>query len=238
MAALWLIRALFCYARDMTDTEIIEQTRLFIKDKLGSESSGHDYWHAYRVWQTAKHIASKEKDADTFTVELAALLHDIADWKFHKGDTEAGPRAAGEWLESLDIQKETIQHVQNIIRNLDFKGADVKIELDTVEGQIVHDADKLDALGAIGIGRAFATGAHFNEVMHNPDIPIPKYKSAEEYRTAKGTANRTVINHFYEKLLLLKDRMLTETGKELAQRRHEVMEEFLEEFLSEWEGKR
>lgn len=221
----------------MADAETIEKTRAFVKEKLGTESSGHDYWHAYRVWQTAKHIASKE-NAHMLTIELAALLHDIADWKFHKGDMEAGPRVAGEWLEGLGVDKNIVRHVQDIIRGLDFKGANVKTELPTIEGQIVHDADKLDAIGAIGVGRAFATGAHFNEIMHDPDVSTPVYGSAEEYRAAKGTANRTVINHFYEKLLLLKDRMLTETGKELAQRRHEVTEKFLEEFLAEWDGKR
>lgn len=222
----------------MTEAEIIEKTRMFVQDKLGNESSGHDYWHAYRVWQAAKHIAAEEEAVDMFTVELAALLHDIADWKFNKGGLEAGPRAAGEWLESLNVQKDTIQHVQTIIRNLDFKGANEETELSTIEGQIVHDADKLDAMGAIGIGRAFATGAHFNEIMHDPDVPPPVYDSAEEYRAAKGTTKRTVINHFYEKLLLLKNRMFTKTGRELAAHRHNVMEVFLEEFLVEWEGKR
>lgn len=221
----------------MNEAEVVEKTRAFAKEKLGTESTGHDYWHAFRVWQTARRIGAEE-NADMFVVELAALLHDVADWKFHDGDTEAGPRAAGEWLESLGVQAEVIQHVQDIMRGLDFKGADVKTELATKEGQVVHDADKLDAMGAIGIGRAFATGAHFNEIMHDPDVTVPTYGSADEYRAAKGSANRTVVNHFYEKLLILKDRMFTEAGKKAAVHRHEVMEGFLEEFMAEWDGKR
>jgi uncharacterized protein len=165
-------------------------------------------------------------------------LHDIADWKFHDGDEEAGPRAAREWLEGLEVDNDVIEHIEDIIRNVSFKGANVETKLKTIEGQIVHDADKLDAIGAIGIARAFATGARFNEVFHDPNAPVPVYGSAQEYIAAKGKAGRTVINHFYEKLLLLKGRMLTKTGKEMAQHRHEVMEQFLKEFLEEWEGKR
>lgn len=185
-----------------------------------------------------KYIASQEQGVDLLTLELAALLHDIADWKFNKGDEEAGLRAAREWLGSLSVDEDVIKHVEDIIRNLDFKGADVEVQLNTIEGRIVHDADKLDAIGAIGIARAFATGAHFNESFYDPDIEVPTYASAEDYRAAKGAQGRTVINHFREKLLLLKGRMFTKTGKELARHRHEVMEQFLEEFLAEWDGKR
>lgn len=213
---------------------IILKTQDFLKEKFQGESSGHDYWHMYRTWKVARHIASQEKAADIFTVEIAALLHDIADWKFYDGDEEAGPRAAREWLESLEVDDKVITHVEDIIRNVSFKGAKVANTLTTIEGQIVHDADKLDAIGAIGIGRAFAYGGTKNRPMHDPDREAVQHDSFEAYKNS----NSATIHHFYEKLLLLKDRMFTKTGKELAQHRHEVMEQFLQEFHDEWEGKR
>lgn len=218
----------------MDEMEIIEQTRAFLEEKFNDESSGHDYWHMYRVWQLAKLIAESEKGVDMFTLELAALLHDIADWKFHDGDEEAGPRAAREWLESLNVDNTIIEHVEDIIRNISFKGANVETKLKTIEGQIVHDADKLDSIGAIGIGRTFAYGGSKGRPMHNPNTVPVQHETFEAYKNS----NSPTINHFYEKLLLLKDRMFTKTGKGLAQHRHKVMEEFLEEFLAEWEGKR
>ncbi len=188
----------------------------------------------YRTWKVAKHIAANEPSADMLTVELAALLHDIADWKFHDGDEEAGPRAAREWLESLGVGNDIIEHVEDIIRNVSFKGANVETKLKTIEGQIVHDADKLDAIGAIGIGRTFAYGGAKGRPMHDPNQSAEQHDTFEAYKNSSSPT----INHFYEKLLLLKDRMFTKTGKELAQHRHEVMEQFLKEFLEEWEGKR
>jgi uncharacterized protein len=220
----------------MTNDQVVEKTRAFIEEKFKSETTGHDYWHMYRVWQTARHIAERENEADMFVVELAALLHDIADWKFSGGDEAAGPREARKWLESLEVDEAVIKHVEDIIINVDFKGAEIELKLHTIEGKIVHDADKLDALGAVGVARAFATGAHFKEVIHDPSIAVPTYATVAEYRKAKGAAGRTVINHFYEKLLLLKDRMFTATGKEMAQHRHEFMEHFLREFYQEWDG--
>lgn len=218
----------------MTQAEIILKTQDFLKNKFSTESSGHDYWHMYRVWKLAKHIAAREDGVDMFTLELAALLHDIADFKFHDGDEEAGARAAGEWLGGLGVDNVVIEHVQDILRNMDFKGALVETKLDTIEGRIVYDADKLDAIGAIGIGRTFAYGGAKGRPMHDPN------RQAEQHSTFEAYKNNTspTINHFYEKLLLLKDRMFTKTGKELAQHRHEVMEQFLNEFLQEWEGKR
>lgn len=218
----------------MTQAEIIQKTQDFLKEKFATESSGHDYWHMYRVWKLAKHIATKEKGVDTFTLELAALLHDIADWKFADGDEEAGPKAAREWLESLAVDDAVIRHIEDIIRNVSFKGANVETKLDTIEGKIVHDADKLDAIGAIGIGRTFAYGGAKGRPMHDPNVTAEQHSSFEAYKNS----NSPTINHFYEKLLLLKDRMFTETGKQLAQHRHEHMEAFLQEFLDEWEGKR
>jgi uncharacterized protein len=218
----------------VTQAEIILKTQAFLQDKFSTESSGHDYWHMYRTWKVAKHIATNEPDADMFIVELAALLHDIADWKFHDGDEEAGPRAAREWLESLGVDNDVIEHIEDIIRNVSFKGANVETKLETIEGQIVHDADKLDAIGAIGIGRTFAYGGAKGRPMHDPNQSAEQHDTFEAYKNS----NSPTINHFYEKLLLLKDRMFTKTGKELAQHRHEVMEQFLQEFLEEWEGKR
>lgn len=218
----------------MDKAEIIEQTRAFLEEKFNDESSGHDYWHMYRVWQLAKRIAKSEAGVDMFTLELAALLHDVADWKFHDGDEEAGPQAARDWLEGLNVDNAVIEHIEGIIRNVSFKGANVETKLKTIEGQIVHDADKLDAIGAIGIGRAFAYGGSKGRPMHDPHTAAVQHDTFEAYKNS----NSPTINHFYEKLLLLKDRMFTKTGKELAQHRHKVMEEFLEEFLTEWDGKR
>jgi uncharacterized protein len=140
----------------MTDKELVSKTVEYVKTKFAVESSGHDWWHMYRVWQLAKHIAKAEKDVDLTVVELAALLHDIADFKFHGGDFEAGPKAAREWLESIKADEKTISHVADIVRNISYKGALIKPNLKTIEGQIVHDADKLDAIGAIGVARVFA----------------------------------------------------------------------------------
>ena len=218
----------------MTNSGIIQKTQAMIKERFGTESSGHDYWHMYRTWRLAKHIAAQEPEADMFIVELAAWLHDIADWKFHDGDEEAGPKAAREWLESLHIEEAIITHIEDIIRNVSFRGAHVESELTTIEGKIVHDADKLDAIGAIGIGRTFAySGAH-GRPMYDPERTDELHTSFEAYKNSKSPA----INHFYEKLLLLKDRMFTKTGKQLAGHRHKIMEQFLQEFLGEWEGKR
>lgn len=218
----------------MIQDEIILKTQHFLEEKFNADSSGHDYWHMYRVWQLAKQIASKEEGVDMFTLELAALLHDVADWKFHDGDDEAGPRAAREWLESLNVDDTVIAHIEQIIRTVSFKGAGVASKMDTIEGRIVHDADKLDAIGAIGIGRTFAYGGTKGRPMYDPNHSPEQHNTFEAYKNS----NSPTINHFYEKLLLLKDRMYTTTGKAMAQHRHEVMEQFLAEFFDEWEGKR
>lgn len=215
----------------MTNAEAVSKTNEFIRQKFSGESSGHDYWHMYRVWRLARHIAEREKDADMLVVELGALLHDIADWKFHD-DEEAGPRAAREWLESLDVDEKVIKHIEDIIRNVSFKGAKVKSKLSTKEGQIIHDADKLDAMGAIGIARAFAYGGMKNRPMHEPDVKPEAHETIVAYKNSQGTA----INHFHEKLLLLKDWMFTETARQIAENRHEVLENFLNEFHAEWDG--
>lgn len=213
--------------------EIITQTKAYVRKTLEGEGSGHDWWHIYRVWNTAKYIGKKE-NADLYVVELSALLHDIADWKFHNGDESIGPKVAKEWLESLKVEEPIVDHVCNIIKDLSFKGAGVKSEIKTLEGMVVQDSDRLDAIGAIGIARAFAYGGHKAREIYNPNIKPVMHESFEQYKNSKGTT----INHFYEKLLLLKDRMNTETAKKLAEERHRFMEIYLNQFFDEWGGKK
>jgi len=220
----------------MSEEAVILKTKNLLKEKFGKESSGHDYWHMYRVWQLAKHIATREGLTDTFAIELAALLHDIADWKFHDGDKDAGPRVAGEWLAKQGLDGSLIKRVQHIMSAVPFRGNTLEKTYDIpIESKILHDADNLDSIGAIGVGRAFAYVGSKGRPMHDPDRPVRKFESFDEYRAGDAPP---AINHFYERLLLLKDRMFTNTGKEIAQHRHQVMEQFLKEFLEEWEGKR
>lgn len=218
----------------MNKQKVVHQTAEFIERKFSGEATGHDWWHMFRVWQLAKTIANSEPAADKFVVELGALLHDIADWKFTDGDEEAGPRAAREWLESIQVDDKIISQIEEIIRTVSFKGAGVKSNMKTIEGKIIHDADKLDAMGAIGIARAFAYGGANNRPLYDPNVKPQLHQSFEAYKT--GGVH--TINHFYEKLLLLKDRMYTGTGKQLAIHRHKYMEKYLDEFYAEWDGKR
>jgi uncharacterized protein len=215
----------------MNKTSIIEKTVTYVRETLEGEGSGHDWWHIYRVWHMAKHIA-KDEEADLFIVELAALLHDIADWKFNDGDDDAGPKVAREWLEKLELDEDVISHVCQIIKDASFKGAGVTTQMSTKEGMIVQDADRLDAIGAIGIARTFAYGGHKSREMYNPDQKPTQHGSFYEYKKNQSHT----INHFYEKLLLLKDRMNTNTAKRIAEGRHTFMEEYLERFYKEWEG--
>jgi len=216
----------------MTNEKIVTKTREYVENKFRNEGTGHDWWHMYRVWTLAKHIAKSESDIDPFIVELGALLHDIADWKFNDGDMEAGPKAAREWLGSLDVDEDVILKIGDIVRNVSFKGTDVKQTMQSKEGQIVSDADKLDAIGAIGIARTFAYGGANNRPMYDPDIKPEQHQTFEAYKNS----NSPTINHFYEKLLLLKDKLYTKTAKEIAIHRHEVMEQYLDEFYKEWGG--
>lgn len=211
---------------------IIEKTATFVQEKLKDAESGHDWWHIQRVWNNTKLILQTEK-ADHVVCELTALLHDIADSKFHNGDESIGPRIAGEFLQGEGVDPQTIEHVQQIILNMSFK-----VSLDTVsfhskELEIVQDADRLDAIGAIGIARAFNYGGYKNREIYNPDIPVEQNLSKEAY---KNTTAPT-INHFYEKLLLLKDKMNTPTAKQIAEQRHRFMENYLQQFYAEWRGK-
>ncbi len=216
----------------MDKEKVLAAVQRYIKNKFEGEGSGHDWWHIYRVLKSSEQIAEHE-DVDLFTVQLGALLHDIADWKFVNGDEEVGPRKATELMESLEVDALYISKVCDIIREISFKGAGVKTPMSTKEGEVVQDADRLDAIGAIGIARTFAYGGNRNREIYNPDLAPEEHNSFEAYKKNEGHT----INHFYEKLLLLKDRMNTSYGKKLAQERHEYMEGFLSRFYSEWEGK-
>lgn len=212
---------------------IIARTADHVRKLLSGDSAGHDWWHIERVRRVALTIA-REEQAELFLVELAALLHDVADWKFAGGDEKAGPAAAREWLLSLEVDEPTIDHVCRIIGQLSFKGAGVATPMDSLEGQCVQDADRLEAIGAIGIARTFAYGGWKGQPMHDPELPPHLHGSFTEYKQNKGTT----INHFYEKLLLLKDRMNTAAGKRMAQARHDFMQQYLDQFFAEWEGKK
>lgn len=198
---------------------------------LQNAEGGHDWWHIYRVWQNAKHIADTEP-VNRLVVELAALLHDIADSKFHNGDEEIGPRTAATYLNSIHVDADVVTHVQQIIRHMSFKNSLGEAGFHSPELAVVQDADRLDAIGAIGIARAFSYGGFKGRELYNPDIAANLSMSKEEYK--KSTA--PTINHFYEKLLLLKDKMNTATGRRLAQQRHVFMETYLQQFYAEWQG--
>jgi uncharacterized protein len=210
---------------------ITAQTAEYVKTTLADAEAGHDWWHIQRVWNTAKTLAQAEH-VDMLVVELAALLHDIADSKFHNGDEEIGPQKAGAFLRSLNVDDAIVLHVQAIIRNMSFKASLGEVSFHSPELAVVQDADRLDAIGAIGIARAFTYGGFKNRELYNPDQKPNLQMTKEEYKSSQSPT----INHFYEKLLLLKDKMNTETGKQIAQQRHLVMEEYLEQFYAEWEG--
>ena len=212
----------------MENKEIIDRTVDFVKETLKNAEGDHDWWHIQRVWTNTKHIANTE-DCDQLTVELAALLHDIADSKFHNGDEEIGPATATKFLNSINVDAAVTEHVGQIIRHMSFKASFDKAVFHSQELAVVQDADRLDAIGAIGIARAFAYGGHKGREIFNPEIKPDLNMSKEQY---KNTTAPT-INHFYEKLLLLKDKMNTETGKQMASQRHIFMEQFLEQFYSE-----
>lgn len=209
--------------------QIIDRTAEFVRGQMAGDSSGHDWWHVWRVWQNSLFI-SRNENADRFVTELAALLHDIADWKFHDGDESAGPTAARAWLSEQGVDESVIEHVCTIVATVSFKGAGVATPMQTLEGKIVQDADRLEAIGAIGIARCFAFGGAKGRLMHDPEDPPELHSSFDDYKKKSGPS----INHFYEKLLLLKDRMNTETGLQLAAQRHEVLESFLRQFHAEW----
>lgn len=217
--------------KNNNNQEIIDRTVLFVKETLKNAETGHDWWHILRVWNNTKLILESEK-ADRLICELTALLHDIADSKFHDGDEHIGPRIAGEFLKSLNLSSSIIEHVQNIILNMSYKASLGTVRFHSKELEIVQDADRLDAIGAIGIARAFNYGGFKNREIYNPEITVNTNLDKESY---KNTTAPT-INHFYEKLLLLKDKMNTPTAQKIAQQRHSYMEEYLQQFYSEWNG--
>ncbi|WP_298308665.1 HD domain-containing protein [Flavobacterium sp.] len=210
---------------------LIDNTILFVKQKLENAEAGHDWFHIERVYKNALLIAQDEV-CDIQIVKLGALLHDIADSKFNDGDETVGPRVAREFLESQNTDEEIIVHVVNIIENISFKGGNFEKKFNSIELEIVQDADRLDAIGAIGIARTFNYGGFKNRQLFNPEIAPKLNMSKEEYKKSEAPT----INHFYEKLLLLKDKMNTKTGKNLAQERHQFMELFLSQFYAEWDG--
>ncbi|POY37213.1 phosphohydrolase [Solitalea longa] len=216
----------------MDKGSIINTTVDFVKKELEGVESGHDWWHIYRVWKNAQLILVDEK-ADALVVELAALLHDIADAKFHNGDEEIGPAKAEEFMKSLQINASVIDHVTNIIRHISFKSGNQRHIFSSKELDIVQDADRLDAIGAIGVARAFNYGGFKNRAIYDPEIKPNLEMTKEEYKKSEAPT----INHFYEKLLLLKDRMNTDAGRKLAEKRHEYLEQFLNQFFNEWNGR-
>ena len=210
---------------------IIEHTVNFVKKQLENAESGHNWFHMERVYNNALLIA-KEETCNLEVVQLAALLHDIADSKFHDGDETIGPKVARAFLTSENVSEETINHVVKIIENISFKGGNFSTKFTSKELEIVQDADRLDAIGAVGIARTFNYGGFKNREIYNPEIEPNLKMSKEEYKNSTAPT----INHFYEKLLLLKDKMNTESGKKIAQQRHDFMETVLEQFYNEWNG--
>lgn len=210
---------------------IIDNTIVFVKEKLQNAEAGHDWFHIERVYKNALLIASNE-DCDLTIVKLGALLHDIADSKFNDGDETVGPKVAREFLITQNASEEIITHVVNIIENISFKGGNFEKKFTSKELEIVQDADRLDALGAIGIARTFNYGGFKNRPLYNPAIAPVLNMTKEEYKNSESPT----LNHFYEKLLLLKDKMNTEAGRKLAQKRHQFMEHFLSQFYAEWDG--
>lgn len=211
----------------------IAATIAYVKQELACAEAGHDWFHVERVYKTAQHIAQYE-NVDMQVVKLAALLHDIADSKFNNGDEEIGPTKAGDFLRSLHVTENVVLHVQQIIRNMSFKNSFDAPTFSSPEMQVVQDADRLDAMGAIGIARAFTYGGFKNRELYNPAIPPKTSQTKQDYKNTQAPT----INHFYEKLLLLKDSMNTPTGKKIALQRHQFMLAYLDQFYAEWEGER
>ena len=217
----------------MIQPDLISKTISFVKTKLENAEGGHDWFHIERVYRNAI-LISKNEICDTVVVQLGALLHDIADSKFYDGDETIGPKIAREFLELQQVDELTLAHVIKIIENISYKGGNFEKEFSSIELDIVQDADRLDAIGAIGIARMFNYGGFKNRTIYDPQIAPNLKMTKEEYK--KNTS--PTINHFYEKLFLLKDKMNTATGKEIAKERHRYMEGFLSQFYAEWEGEK
>jgi uncharacterized protein len=217
----------------MKTVAIIEATKAFVKSELFDAEGGHDWFHIERVYKNALLIA-KNEPVDLTVVCLAALLHDIADSKFYNGDETIGPKVASAFLLKHNVDSEIIEHVTQIIENMSFKNSfDLNLAFSSKEMEVVQDADRLDAIGAIGIARCFNYGGFKDRPLYNPEIEPNLNMTKAEYKAAKAPT----LNHFYEKLLLLKDQMNTKTGRRIALDRHKYMEGFLKQFYEEWEGK-
>ena len=216
------------------EQEQIAAVESFIQKEFNGEGSGHDWWHIYRVVKNAKKLLEYFPHANAFVVEVTALVHDLGDHKLYKGEGQTARILIGNLLKEVGIEETLIEQVIETVDGLSYKGAKVDSSLKTLEGQIVQDADRLDAIGAIGVARTFAYGGHKGSLMYDPSLSPEIHESFEAYKNSQGTT----INHFYEKLLLLKDLMNTEPAKELAQKRHDYMVQFLDQFYKEWEGER
>lgn len=216
----------------MTENQLIETTKIFVKETLKHAEGGHDWFHTERVYKNAL-LISKTEAVDIFVVQLGALLHDIADSKFHDGDETLGPQMAREFLFKRNVDSSVIEHVVNIIKHISFKNSlDGKSSFTSKELEVIQDADRLDAIGAIGIARCFNYGGFKNRPLYDPSIPPNSNMTKEDYKTSSSPT----LNHFYEKLLLLKDKMNTKTGKQIAQNRHQFMELYIKQFYAEWNG--
>lgn len=215
----------------MIDEQRLQIAADYVEEKLVGEGSGHDWWHIVRVRNMAARIAQAE-GGNHFICQMAALLHDLADEKV-AGSEAAGLREVKNLLETLELSKEQVAEIMEIVSGISYKGGHNHRVL-SLEGQIVQDADRLDALGAIGIARTMAYSGNKNRIIHDPTLPIREQMSLEEYRAQKGSA----ITHFYEKLLKLKDLMNTQTARKIAQGRHEFLEIYLKQFYAEWDGER
>lgn len=208
--------------------EIIDNIRHQIHKEFEGEGSGHDWWHIHRVVENALHLQELE-GGERDLIEIAALVHDVGDHKFHK-EANAAETLITKLLKEVGLEKKFIQKVVQIVAEVSYKGAGVQTNANSLEAKIVQDADRLDAIGAIGVGRAFAFGGNRNRLMYEPDHTPSLHTDFESYKNDKGHT----INHFYEKLLLLKDRMQTDSGRKIAQERHQFMQTFLEQFYKEW----
>jgi uncharacterized protein len=215
---------------NMSDT-IIQNTVAFVKQTLAGAEGGHDWYHIERVWNTARYIREQEGSGDLLTIELAALLHDISDAKFNGGDDEMGSRLASNFLLEQGVDQEIQEHIRDIIQHVSYKGGFSQEKISSIEFHIVQDADRLDAIGAIGIARAFNYGGFKNRPIHNPEKPLQEYQDSKAYHRSDAPT----INHFYEKLLKLKDLINTSTGLKMAEERHAYMLQFLDRFFNEWD---
>ena len=215
----------------MDNAQIIRNTAEFIQKEFSNESTGHDWWHIYRVWKDSVTLAEQE-GCDIFLVEMGALLHDLSDFKFN--EEQEGKDKISNWLKGQDLEADYVAKIQEIVEDISFKGAGETSRVRSRESAVVQDADRLDAIGAVGISRAFAYGGKVGRPLYDPDTKPTEHQSFDDY---KKNGNSSTINHFYEKLLLLKDRMNTDSAKKVAEDRHRYMEQFLEEFYKEWEGR-